>query len=53
MVLGTTAKQREATDKYIKFREKLKQYILLEFHKPEDIIIMVRDLKDPKNVLDT
>ena len=43
-VFGTTAKQREATDQYNKFRENLKQYILWEFQSPEDIIVLVRDL---------
>ena len=52
-VLGTTSEQREAKDQYKKFSEKLKQYILIVFHNPEDIIIMVIDLKDPIIVLNT
>ena len=52
-VLGNTAKQREANDQYNKFSEKLKQYILRELHNPEDIIVMVWDLKYLVTVLNT
>ena len=52
-VLGTTSEQREAKYKYNKFSEKLKQYTLIEFHNPEDIIVLVRDLKYPTIVLNT
>ena len=31
----------------------MKHYILREFHNPEDIVILVRDLKDPTTVLNT
>ena len=47
MVLGATYEQREAKDQCNKFSEKLKQYILRVFQSPEDIIVLVRDLKDP------
>ena len=46
-VLGTTSEQREAKDQYKKFSKKLKQYILRVFQNPEDIIVLVRDFKDP------
>ena len=52
-VLGTTYDQREAKDQYNKFSEKLKQYILRVFQNPEDIIVIVRDLKDPTFVFKT
>ena len=52
-VLGTTYKQREAKYQYKKFSEKLKQYILREFQNPEEIIVLVRDLKYPTTVLNT
>ena len=29
----------------------MKQYIIWQFQNPEDIIVMVRDLKDPTTVL--
>ena len=51
LVLGTTTKQREAKYQYKNFSENMKQYILQELHNPEDIIIMVRDLKYPTTVL--
>ena len=37
----------------MKFREKLKHYILREFQNPEYTIVLVRDLKYPTKVLDT
>ena len=52
-VLGTTSEQREAEDQYKKCIEKLKQYILRVFQNPEDIIVLVRDLKVPTSVLNT
>ena len=52
-VLGTTSEQREAKDQYKKFSENLKQYTLRVSHNPEYIIVQVRDLKDPKIVLNT
>ena len=45
--LGTTYEQREAKDQCNKFIENLKQYILRVFHNPEDIIVLIRDLKYP------
>ena len=53
VVLGTTYEQREAKDQCNKFSEKLKQYILRVFQNPEDIIVLVRYLKDPTTVLNT
>ena len=53
MVLGITAKQRESKDQNKKFSEKLKQYILQEFQNPEEIFILVRDLKDPTTFFKT
>ena len=50
-VLGTMSEQREAKGQYKKFSEKLKQYILRVFQNTEDIIALVRDLKDPTIVL--
>ena len=50
-VLGTTSEQKEAKVQYNKFSENLKQYILRVFQNPEDIIVLVRDLKDPTIVL--
>ena len=44
-VLGTASRQRKSKDQCKKFSEKLEQYILREFQKPEDIIILVRYLK--------
>ena len=40
-VLGITSEQREAKDQYKKFSENLRQYILREYHNPEDIIVLV------------
>ena len=48
---GTTSEQREANAQYKKFSENLKQYILRVFQNPEDIIVLVRYLKDPTIVL--
>ena len=45
--------QREAKDQYNKLSKKLKQYIIRVLQNPEDIIVMVRYLKDPKIVLNT
>ena len=53
VVLGITAKQRESKDQNKKFSEKLKQYILQEFQNPEEIFILVRDLKDPTTFFKT
>ena len=49
--LGTTSEQRESKDKYNKFSKKLKQNILRVLQNPEYIIVLVRYLKDPTNVL--
>ena len=35
----------------MKFRKKLKQYVLQEFHNPKDIIVLVRDMKNPSTIL--
>ena len=53
VVLWTASEQREYKDHYNKFSEKLKQYILRVFQNPEDMIILVRYLKDPTIVLNT
>ena len=50
-VLGNTSEQIEDKDQYMKFREKLKQYILRVLQNPLDIIVLVRYLKDPIIVL--
>ena len=47
------AKQREAKYQFNKFSKKIKQYILREFQIPEDIIILVRYVKEPITVLNT
>ena len=41
----------EAKDQFNKFNDKMKQYALREFHNPEDISVLVRDVKDPITVL--
>ena len=48
MALGTTSEQIESKYQYKKFRENLSEYILQEFQNTEDIIILVRYLKDPE-----
>ena len=50
--LGTTAERRKIKDEFQIFSEKLKQYLLREFKNPEDIIVLVRDIKDPMTVHD-
>ena len=52
-VLGATSEQREAKDQYKKFSKKLKQYIIREFQNPEDIVVLVRDLKYSTTVSNT
>ena len=52
-VLGNKSEQIEAKNQYKKFSEMLKQYILRVFQNPEDIIVLVRDLKDPTIVFNT
>ena len=52
-VLGTTSEQREAKDRYKKFSEKLKQYILRVFQNNEDVIVLVRYIKDHTIVFNT
>ena len=51
--LGTISEQREAKNQYKKFRKNQKQYIIREFQNPEDIIVLVRYLKDPTTILNT
>ena len=53
MVLRTTSDQREAKDQYKKFNQKLKHYVIQEFHDPENIIVLVWDSKYPLTMLYT
>ena len=53
MILGTTAKQREAKYQFNKFSEKMKQYALQEFKNPEYIIILVLYVKYPITEINT
>ena len=52
-VLETTAEQREDKYQLNKFSDKLKQYVLQEFHNPEDIIVIVRYVEYPMDGIDT
>ena len=46
-VIGTVTKQRSTKDKFKNFQDKVKKYVLREFDNPREIIIVVRDIKDP------
>ena len=46
-VLGKFAEHLRIKEQFKTFQEKVKQYVLREFHNQRDIIIVVRDLKDP------
>ena len=51
MVLGNRYKHREAKYQFKKFSKNLEEYVLRDFQNPEDIIILVQDIKDPMAVL--
>ena len=52
-LLRTTAEKREAKDQYNNLSKKIKQYLLQEFYNPEDITILVRDIKYPITIIKT
>ena len=52
-VTGTVTGQRSTKDQFKTFQEKVKQYVLHKFDNKIDIIIIVRDLKDPYPHVDT
>ena len=49
----TTLEKIESKDQLNKFIKKLKQYVLREFHNTEDIIALVRHMKNPMKILST
>ena len=48
--LGTRA-ERQDKDQFIRFQEDLKNYVMREFKQPQDIVVVIKDLKDPAQVL--
>ena len=49
-MLGTRA-ERQDTDQFIQFQEDLKDYVMRELKQPQEIVVVVKDLKDPVQVL--
>ena len=45
--LGTVSEHRSMKDQFNTFQYKVNQYVLHELYNPSDIIIVIRDLKDP------
>ena len=51
-VLGTVSEQRIVKDHFINFQYKVKQYVLYKFNNPIDVIIVIRDIKEPYSQID-